>query len=183
MATADGAYGRTHRALHWIMAALIFGLIGVGLYIPTIPDDPAFNDYKMRVYDLHKWTGIAVLALAVWRLVIRVRRPPAPAEGLADWERTASKAAHWAIYALMIAMPLTGWTSSSALGFPVVWLGVLPLPDLVPRNADLGFALLAVHQTLAWVLIPLLTIHVFAVVWHVAVKKDGVLQRMVSGAR
>jgi cytochrome b561 len=178
---AAPAYGPTHRALHWIMAALIFGLIAVGLYIPTIGDAPELEAYKMRVYDLHKWTGIAVLALVLWRLAIRLRRRPEPAEGLAPWELKASKIAHAALYALMIAMPLTGWTSSSALGFPVVWLGVLPLPDLVPRHTELGFFLLAVHQTLAWVLIPLLAAHVAAVVWHVAVRKDGVLRRMVSG--
>jgi cytochrome b561 len=182
MATTSASYSPAQRRLHWIVAILIFALIAVGLYIPTISDDPAWNDYKMRVYDVHKWTGILVLVLALGRLALRLRRPVAPDPGLLPWERTLSKVVHGSLYALMIAMPLLGWTSSSALGFPVVWFGVLPLPDLVPRHTELGFALLRAHQTLAWALIALLALHVAGALWHAVVRKDGVLRRMTGGA-
>jgi cytochrome b561 len=181
MPTPAPDYAPLQRRLHWIIAAAMFALILVGLWIPTVnaETDRAFKD---QLYMLHKSTGMVVFALAVWRLVVKLRRPVAPAEGLTPFEAAASRYAHKALYALMIAMPLAGWTSSSALGFPVTVFGALPLPDLVPKNAPLGFFLLAVHQWLAWVLIPLLAVHVAAAVYHYVFRGDRVLQRMLGKA-
>ncbi len=182
MPTPSSDYAPVQRALHWLMAAMIFGLIGVGLWIPTVGDDPADRPFKDLLYDIHKWTGIVVLALAVWRLRLRMTRPVADVPGLTRFEAFASRRAHQLVYLLMILMPLTGWASSSALGFPVVWLGVLPLPDIAPRDTALGFRLLDVHRTLAWTLIVVLAVHVGAALRHHFVQKDGVLRRMLGGA-
>lgn len=182
MPKPQATYAPTQRALHWVMAALIFALIGLGLYIPTIETPTEeLKAWKMQVYDAHKWTGIVVLALALWRLRLRLRRPVAPAPGLTGWERRASSVTHRLLYALMIAMPLAGWASSSALGFPITLFGVLPLPDWVPVNTPLGFALLRVHQNLAWVMIGLVALHLGAVAMHRFVWRDGVLARMTGG--
>lgn len=179
MRTESSDYAPLQRGLHWGMAAIIFGLILVGLWIPTVSaeTDRAFKD---QLYLIHKSFGAILLALALVRLAVKLRRPVAPVEGLTAFERMASRRTHQLLYALMIAMPLAGWTSSSALGFPVVVFGVLPLPDLVGRNSELGFALLAAHQNMAWVLIAVLALHVGAAVFHHTVRKDRVLRRMLG---
>jgi cytochrome b561 len=179
MAEQAPDYAPLQRRLHWIMAALILGLIVVGVWIPTV-DAETNRAFKDQLYMIHKSTGVVVLALALWRLAVKVRRPVAQEPNLTPFERVASAVTHKALYALMIAMPLLGWASSSALGFPVVLYGVVTLPDWVPKNAPLGFALLAIHQYLAWVMIPLLAVHIGAAIYHYVFRGDRVLQRMLG---
>jgi cytochrome b561 len=80
---------------------------------------------------------------------------------------------------LLFAMPLSGWMMSSARGFPVSWFGFFTLPDLVPKNKSLYRALLTTHETLAWVLAAVVTLHVAAALKHHFMLRDDVLRRMV----
>src|SRR5690606_13788006 len=66
--------------------------------------------------------------------------------------RLAARAGHFALYALMFAVPLTGWLASSAQGVPVVWLGVWQLPDLIGKNPELGSRLQDAHMVLNYLL-------------------------------
>ena len=91
---------------------------------------------------------------------------------------------HWLLYALMFAIPLSGWLMSSALGFQTVWFGVLPLPDLVPKDKALGDALRAVHEVLNFTLLALVGVHTAAALKHHFIDRDTVLTRMLPrGAR
>ena len=54
------------------------------------------------------------------------------------WEKFAAHATHYALYALIFIIPLSGWLMSSAKGFQTVYLGVLPLPDFVPVDKALA---------------------------------------------
>lgn len=171
------SYGPARRALHWASALVVFGLFPVGWYMFRLDS----SDLKYALYDWHKWFGMVVLAFMLARLVLRRLRPVAPDPSLTPLERRVSAAVHAALYALLVAIPLAGWAGSSALGFPVVWFGVLPLPDWVPENRDLGFALLAVHRAMTWALLALVVLHLAGVAYHVFVKRDGVLARMARG--
>jgi cytochrome b561 len=72
---------------------------------------------------------------------------------------------------------------SSAKGVPTVWFGVLPLPDLVPRDKALGNALRALHETLNWVLAAAVGGHAAAALYHQFVLRDGTLARMAPALR
>jgi cytochrome b561 len=78
----------------------------------------------------------------------------------------------------MIAIPLSGWLMSSAKGFQTVWFGLLPIPDLVEKDKELGQWLQQVHETLNWLLMLTLAGHVTAALWHHFVLKDDTLRRM-----
>ena len=97
---------------------------------------------------------------------------------MAVWQRIAAHAVHWALYVLFFAVPLAGWGYSSAAGFPVVWFGVLPLPDWVPVDRAWAEALKAVHKTAALTLALLVLLHVAAALKHHVVDRDGLLHRM-----
>jgi cytochrome b561 len=86
--------------------------------------------------------------------------------------------AHWALLVLLLAMPITGWFMSSAAGVSVIWFGVLPLPDPVPRDQALFEALKTTHYVLSRLLIAVLILHVAAVVHHDVLRRDGVFRRM-----
>ena len=106
--------------------------------------------------------------------------PPSPAPHLgAPYERFLARFTHAALYVLLFAMPLSGWMMSSARGFPVSWFGFFTLPDLVAKNKSLYEALLTTHETLAWVLGAVVTLHVAAALKHHFMHRDDVLRRML----
>ena len=76
-------------------------------------------------------------------------------------------------------MPLTGWTMSSARGFPVSWFGLFQLPDLVPKNKTLYHILDDTHVVLAWTLGSIAVVHLGAALRHHFMLKDDVLRRML----
>jgi cytochrome b561 len=95
------------------------------------------------------------------------------------WQRTAAHALHLLLYVLMLAIPLSGWLMSSAKGFQTVWFGILPLPDLVGKDKDLGELLEAVHMSLNFGFAALVAAHVGAALKHHLVDRDDVLVRML----
>ncbi len=90
---------------------------------------------KIAVLFLAKWAGVTVFFLALLRLVWwATHQPPALPGHMSTLERWGAKLGHFALYALMVAIPLSGWLMSSAKGIQTVWFGVLPLPDLLEKK-------------------------------------------------
>lgn len=169
-------YNRTAIFLHWLVGLGILGTLGLGLYMVDLPFSPA----KLQIYSWHKWAGMTLLFLAVVRLAWRLSHPaPALPDTMGPLSRLAAHAGHWALYILMLAIPLSGWLMSSAQGFSVVWFGVLPLPDLVAKNLELGEWLNSIHLILNYTLIATLIGHIGAALHHHFIKKDTVMSRML----
>lgn len=169
-------YNRTAIFLHWLVGLGILGTLGLGLYMVDLPFSPA----KLQIYSWHKWAGMTLLFLAVVRLAWRLSHPaPALPDTMGPLTRLAAHAGHWALYILMLAIPLSGWLMSSAQGFSVVWFGVLPLPDLVAKNLELGEWLNSIHLILNYTLIATLIGHIGAALHHHFIKKDTVMSRML----
>ncbi len=180
--SAAARYTLTAIALHWVLAAAILTAFFVGLYLEDLPFSPA----KLKLINWHKWAGVTILALSVLRLLWRLmHRPPAlPARiesAMPGWQRAAHHGTHHLMYLLFFAVPLLGWAYSSAKGFPIVWFGVLPLPDLVAPNPDLAEAIKPLHGLAAWGLIGLVVLHVGAALKHQFIDRDGLLERMRPG--
>ena len=168
-------YTTTAIALHWLMAALILGLFGVGLYMADLPLSPT----KLRIYSWHKWAGVtAFLLVRVRRAWRATHRPPPLPAAMPRWQQFAAHAGHGLLYLLMIAIPLSGWLMSSAKGFQTVYFGVLPIPDLLAKNKELGDALREVHETLNFLMITIVVGHVGAALKHHFIDHDDILTRM-----
>ena len=163
------------RSLHWLMALFLFSLLALGHYMSELPLSPD----KLRYYSWHKWAGVTVFALAVLRLAWRLfHRPPALPDTLSPVQQLAAHAGHALLYVLMFVMPLSGWLMSSAKGVQTVWLGIVPLPDLLARDRALGDLLQNVHAALSWVLVAMVLAHVLAALYHHRVLRDDTLHRM-----
>jgi cytochrome b561 len=122
--------------------------------------------------------------LALVRLGWRWGNPvPALPSTLKSYERLLATVTHVLLYALLFAVPLTGWMMSSARGFPVSWFGFFQLPDLVPKDKGLYDTLVDVHGTLAWTLAGLVALHVGAALKHHFMLKDDVLRRMLPSTK
>jgi cytochrome b561 len=173
--TPNTKYSPPAITIHWLAAAMILCAIALGVYMTGLQMSPA----RLKLYNWHKWLGSFILALSALRLSWRLtHRPPADLP-MAAWQRRAAHAAHWAMYALFFAVPLAGWTYSSATGFPVVVLGVLPLPDLVAPNKALASVLKTVHASLAMALGGVIVLHIAAVIKHQFLDRDRILSRML----
>jgi len=178
--TSPDRYTRTAASLHWLVAFAIFGAFALGLYMQDLPISPA----KLKLYSYHKWIGVSIFVLMLARLGWRLAHTPPPLPtGMPGWQHRAAKGLHHLLYALLFAIPLSGWLMSSAKGFQTVWFGVLPLPDLVGKDKALGDALAAVHQTLNFTMAALVLIHIAAVVKHHALDGERVLGRMLPWVR
>lgn len=172
----DTRYTATAKALHWGIAVLIFAMFGLGFYMTGLPLSPA----KLQWYAWHKWAGITVFLLVVFRLAWRAtHRPPALPAHMSALERFAAHAGHHLLYVLMFAIPLSGWLMSSAKGVQTVWFGVLPIPDLLAKDKELGDLLQTVHLALNLTLIAVLLGHVGAALKHHFIDRDDVLARML----
>ncbi|MEK7881969.1 cytochrome b [Methyloversatilis sp. NSM2] len=171
-------YTRTAMSLHWLIALMLFGMFGFGLYMVELPLSPQ----KLKFYSYHKWAGVTVFLLVLARLAWRItHRPPALPAGMPAWQVKAAKAGHHLLYLLMVIVPLSGWLMSSAKGFQTVWFGVLPLPDLLAKDEALGEALLLTHRLLNWFFMLVVAGHVAAALKHHFIDRDGLLSRMLPG--
>ena len=175
---SDTAYPAPLRALHWLMAAIIFAALALGVWSRYLPRAPLREDLLM----IHKSLGVTALALVALRVAVRLAtaappyRPP-----LGAFNRFAAHAAHVLLYGAMIAAPLSGYVHSMAGGHGFRWFGLFPAPDLVPKSraADLGAG--RAHYVVAWTIGALLAAHLAAVLWHSLVRRDWVLARMWPG--
>ncbi|WP_245587364.1 cytochrome b [Comamonas composti] len=184
MAAASPArrYTGTAMAAHWLLAIGLLSAIGLGWYMTGLPFSPA----RLKLYNWHKWLGVSLLALSLLRLLWRLghKPPPLPAkisEAMPAWQRLAHHATQHAMYLLFFAVPLLGWAYSSAAGFPIVFLGQIPLPDFVSPSAELAEAIKPWHGASAWALTALIAVHVGAALKHQFLDRDGLISRMLPG--
>jgi cytochrome b561 len=164
-------------ALHWLLALMILVSLGVGLYMTSLPLSPT----RLKLYNWHKWAGVTILLLSAARLLWRLSHRPPADPPMPPWQQRAAHAAHRLLYGLFFAVPLAGWAYSSAAGFPIVWFGVLPLPDLVWPDRELATLIKPLHKWLAYALAATVLLHVVAALKHQFVDRDGLLQRMLPG--
>jgi cytochrome b561 len=174
---ADGQrFTPLQRLLHWVMAVLILAMlfIGVGMASTVMPK-------YLTLVAIHRPLGIAILILALIRLVVRLRcgTPPLPAD-LPEPMKLAAHLSHYALYILMIGMPLIGWAMLSAAAYPVVLYGGVHLPAILPQSDSLHALLWNAHFYLAFVFFALILMHVAAALFHALVRRDGVFEAMAS---
>ena len=167
-------YTTTAIVMHWLLALLILAQLSFGVYMVDLPFSPG----RVKQFNWHKWAGISILTLSALRLLWRLsHRPPAELP-MPSWQAHLARTSHGTMYMLFFAIPLAGWAYSSAAGFPVVYFGVLPLPDLVGRDAELADQFKLLHRLLAYGLAALIAVHLAAVIKHHFLDTDGLLHRM-----
>ena len=171
----ENSYGLVAKVLHWLIFFLILGLLLVGFFMDDISD----KALKGQIINLHKLIGITVLGLMIVRAIWALMNPkPLLPINTPVWQRMAERTVHYLIYVALICMPISGWVMSVAAGHPPHFFEtLLTLP--IPENKTLSDAGWTIHQSLAWIIIGLISIHVLAALYHAVIKKDEVLSRML----
>ncbi|MCL1500452.1 cytochrome b/b6 domain-containing protein [Xanthomonas nasturtii] len=167
------------RVLHWL-TVLCLTMAATLILLRAELDGRALRQWLLEG---HRHFGLLVLVLFALRIGLRLRLrtlPPGPPASLPM--RLAAGATHVAMYGLMLALPLLGWSLSSAFGKTVYFFGI-PLPALVAPDGDLGDTLGVWHLNAAWALLALVLLHIGAALWHHLVLRDGLLGRVLPGKR
>lgn len=169
-------WGSISKLLHWLIVILIFSLGAVGLWMVRMPN----SIEKIQIYALHKSFGITVLVLAIIRLAWRLYAgAPEPVAGTQRWQAGVASLTHGLLYALLLAIPLSGWLFNSAAGYPLQWFGLINLPALVSPNGDLRTISGAIHEWMFWLLLLVTAVHAGAALYHHLVLRDPTLARML----
>lgn len=174
-ASAALRYTRTAIVLHWVIALLVLVTIPLGLVGAS-----ADGDLGQSATDLHKPIGITVLVLTLVRLGWRLANPaPELPPAMRPALRTAARLAHWLFYLLLLGLPVSGWWMTSAFRQHPVDFGVFTIPFLPVKTgmASAGPAH-SIHESLAWMMIALVGLHVAAALKHHFVDRDEILRRM-----
>jgi len=174
MPTPSHRFTALQRLLHWLMAICIISMlfIGVGMVSTVAPK-------YVPLVATHKTLGMVILVLALLRLGVRIYSgaPTLPAN-LPEPMRLAAHLSHYLLYALMIAMPLLGWAMTSTANYPIVLLGNVQLPAILPQSDRLHTLFWDAHFYLAFAFFALILVHVAAALFHLLVRRDGVFEAM-----
>ena len=176
MNTTAQRYTGVAITLHWLIAAAILCNFLLGQTMTELQLSPA----KLKLYSYHKWIGVTIFLLVLIRLAWRVsHRPPSPPASMPAWQHSAATIAHFFLYALTLSIPISGWLMSSASGFQVVYLSVVPIPDLIAKNKEAAEQLKQLHEALNWLMVLVVALHVAAALKHHLMDRDEVLWRML----
>jgi cytochrome b561 len=161
-------------SLHWTIAALVI----VAFTLGWIMTDLEISPLRLRMFNWHKWVGVTILSLVIIRLIWRLTHRPPAMLPMPVWQKTLANTTHVVLYILLLLQPLSGWVYSNAAGFPVVYLGLIPLPTLVAKNKEVADVLMERHEMLGWCLLIVACLHIAAGLKHHFVDRDSTLKRM-----
>jgi cytochrome b561 len=168
-------YTRTAVALHWLVGALVILALAMGWIMTDLPSSPL----KARVFAWHKWVGVTVLTLFFVRGLWRLTHPVPPPLPMPAWQRLAAQSLHGVLYAMLLLQPLSGWLYSNAAGRQIVYLGLIPLPNLVAKDKLLAKTLQEIHDAGAVIVGIAVGLHILAALKHHFIDRDDTLRRML----
>ena len=169
-------YDRVQRILHWLIAVVILSMIAIGLYMVQLPKEwelpPGQESVRAFWFLLHKSLGITAAALILVRIGWRLthKAPPLPSY-VPKWQQRLSGFVHGLLYALMVAMPLSGYLQSMFSKYDTKLWGIV-LPRLAEPSTALREQFSEVHEILAFTLIAVLALHISAAIRHRLTNRD-----------
>jgi cytochrome b561 len=174
------SWGSASKALHWTVVLLIITQWLIAMRADSLPLGMA----KIEALAWHKSLGLTILMLAVVRLAWRWMNPvPDLTTETRPWERLLAKLSHLLLYALIFALPLSGWLMSSAKNYPVSWFRLFQFPDLVAPDERLFQQMRELHHLLFGVLVVVALLHIAGALKHHFIDRNDVLRRMLPFGR
>lgn len=172
---ATTTYDPLLRRIHWATVVLIIAAVLIGFYcsLQTPGTSP-----RRELLEVHKSLGMTLLFLTILRLMVRATTKAPPELPWRPLVRLAARLNHWALFAILFAMPITGYMFSSAGGYSLKYFWAFSWPRLIANNPAVAHAGEVTHGVFAYLVYTALALHVAATFWHVVFRKDGTLSRM-----
>ncbi len=173
----DTKYNIILRIVHWLMATIIIAMLISGFYMKSLP---AGNPIKFSIYSIHKAIGMTVLMLVVLRIILRLILyvPPLP-KNFSQVTILITKVVHFALYILMMCIPLSGYVMSSASGRGIKYFFNFNVPLIIAKSEIIAKLANQLHFILAYLLIIFVTLHLLGTIKHLIIDKQNILKRIV----
>lgn len=176
MSQVEGRYSLVARGIHWLTVLLVFAMVPAGLTMIRIGSGPLQN----QLFDFHRSVGVVLMALTLVRLIYRLTHPAAPLPtSVPLWQQMTAKATHVFLYGFLLVNPVIGWVATSAYGAPIRVFNLFTMPAIVAKDRALADQLFSVHAILGLLFTAAVLLHVAAAIYHGAIRRDGVLSRML----
>ena len=171
---------KVSRVIHWITVALVCGLLLTALFGGIDPHGAGNTAFLW-----HSSMGIVLYLLSISRVLLWViYRPKAPSVDAAVTYEAGHRGLQIAFYALLIALPISGWFLASEEGTSAHLLGIPALPqwyfhdaaqqstairaaspsETTPGDTSLVVNLIRIHAALAAALFLVVALHIFTVI-------------------
>lgn len=169
-------YGALPQAIHWLTAIFVVA----GWLLGTFIDDFS-RPVHAAMLVVHMALGQCVIALLVIRLAWRFIDPPPQPEKtrLGRLQELAARLIHYALYALLLAVPCLGILVQLTRGNALPIFGIWDVLSPFHANRALARSVLKVHEYLANTLVALAGLHAAAALMHHWVLGDRTLVRML----
>ena len=169
-------WGSGTKFFHWVIALLIIVNVILGWTVEFMDVTPL----TLNLFVYHKSIGLTVLSLAIFRLCWKLSNPvPAPASGISQLNARLATLGHWGLYALIFAIPISGWILNSAANFPFKWFGFFTVPFITEPDKQVENFASLMHLSLFWILAVTLIGHIGMALFHHIKHKNNVLTRML----
>ncbi len=166
--------------MHWLVAASIIGLFGLGLWMTDLD---YYDPWYRQGPDIHRSIGILLFMLILLRLIWRFEEIiPDPHPNHKPWELQSAHIAHLLLYLLPLAVILSGYLISSADGRAVSVFGWFEIPALFTGLDKQEEIMGNIHELFAWGLILTTAIHAAGALKHHFIDRDTTLSRMLGTA-
>lgn len=167
------------RTLHWLMAVGVLGMIASGWFMAGLDKEVS---YKYDIYFWHKSFGVLALFAVTFRLLIRLCStiPPLP-ESLHSHEKKLARLTHFLLYAMMFAVPTSGYLMSDLSDNAIPLFNWITMPDMFEENAGLAGNLWEIHTTIPYIFLGVIALHISAALKHRFFDnpENNVLKRML----
>jgi cytochrome b561 len=185
MSNASRTYTATAKWLHWIMATLIIVASIIGIYAASLHYgiDAVHDKEKAGWITAHKQIATITLFLIVIRILWRVTHKPPEFLGMSPIMVKFAHLGHFVLYALMLAVPISGWANSSAGGHPIPVAWLFTIPGLIDKNPAVGPYLVTLHEYLGWTIVVVVLAHIAFALKHRLIDRDGTMESMLPGRR
>jgi cytochrome b561 len=177
---SQARYSPSRQALHWLTVVLMFAILPVAWIVGSLKED------TQRFYfwlDVHKALGLSILLLTVVRIAWRIRDPaPRHPAGMPLWALRLAQAVTVGLLALMIVMPVTGYLWTTGHGYDIfdsAPFNAVHMPRIGWKDKGLGDLAKSVHLVGRWLVFGLIGLHLAGVSYHLIVRRDGLLGRML----
>jgi cytochrome b561 len=171
-------YGPAAQVFHWLTVVLVAMAY---LVSPGGSEQRVYSIASDFTRHIHETTGLLIFAIVLARILWRTIDAVPEAPPMETWMKYSAKFAHVALYALLIALPLTAIVGAWLEGHPLTLLGAGNLGPLLPQADGVGQALSYVHTILGNVIIWAAGLHSVAALFHHFVLRDNVLTSMLPG--
>ncbi|RWG76624.1 cytochrome b [Mesorhizobium sp.] len=174
-------YTSSQKFLHWALFALVVLLYGLTFGEEFYPrGDPAVD----AIWRLHISFGLLLAAFVLWRVVLRGVKgaPELPAE-MSPLEQTAAKVGHFALYALLVALPVLGILLTWFRGDSLSFFGLFTVPAPFAADRATARTIRELHELCANGILIVAGVHALAALYHHFIRRDAILTRMLPGSR